>query len=301
MSILKILLSTYNGEKYLKQQLDSLLSQTYKNFEIIARDDGSQDKTLEILQSYNISIIDSKENLGAKGSFGALLEYAIQNSASDYFMFCDQDDVWHPEKISRTIEKMQQVEALYPHQAVLVHTDLSVVDRDLRMLHNSFWKYQNIDPTKDSLNGLILHNTVTGCTTMINRPLAQIVKNIPQEAIMHDWWISLTASAFGRIGYVDKPLMFYRQHGANDTGAKNYGWKHIIDRFLSRPKLDKYIIQANAFYTLFSDQMTIEQRKIFEDLSHWDNLGFWAKRRLIIKHRLWKNGAIRNIGLMVFA
>ncbi|MDP3465118.1 MAG: hypothetical protein Q8R86_05045, partial [Sulfuricurvum sp.] len=121
------------------------------------------------------------------------------------------------------------------------------------------------------------------------------------QAIMHDWWISLTASAFGHIATVNQPTILYRQHGANDTGAKNYGWRHIINRFASRPRLDKYMIQANAFYAHFGDQMNTQHREIFEDLSHWDDLGFWAKRRLIIKHQLWKNGFIRNIGLMVFA
>ena len=104
-----ILLSAYNGSKYIKEQLDSIFNQTYKNIEIIVRDDGSSDNTIEILKSYNIKPIDTKINLGAMGSFEELLKYALQNSNSDYFMFCDQDDVWDTKKVEKTLAKMEEM------------------------------------------------------------------------------------------------------------------------------------------------------------------------------------------------
>ncbi len=129
---------------------------------------------------------------------------------AEYIMFCDQDDVWKNDKIEKTLAKMQSMEQTYPHRPILIHSDLSVVDRELHLLHKSYWIYQHIDPSKDAINRLIFHNTVTGCTMMINRKLAQKAKVIPDEAIMHDWWIVMVASVFGHIGYIDEPLIFYR-------------------------------------------------------------------------------------------
>ena len=147
-----ILLSTYNGEKYIKQQLDSLFSQTYKDFEIIVRDDKSMDNTLEILKSFDIKLVDSTQNLGAKKSFASLLEYAIQNSDAEYFMFCDQDDIWEKDKIEKTLKKMEEMGSEFGNVPLLVHTDLKVVDEKLNILSASMWKYQNINPSSNSLS-----------------------------------------------------------------------------------------------------------------------------------------------------
>ena len=204
-----ILLTTYNGARYLKQQIDSLLNQTYKNFEIIARDDGSSDNSFEILMSYDIKTLESIKNIGAKGSFGTLLEYAVQNSDSEYFMFCDQDDVWENDKIEKTFTKMLEMEKSNPGTPLLAHTDLKVVDERLVSIADSFWKYQNIDPKKDSLNRLLMQNTITGCTMMINRKLAELALPVPKECIMHDWWIGLVASVFGRIDVIKVSSKIY--------------------------------------------------------------------------------------------
>ncbi len=150
MKKINILLSTYNGSKYLKEQLDSLLSQTYKDIEIIVRDDGSSDDTLDILKSYDIKLLETKQNLGAMGSFAELLSYAVANSDSEYFMFCDQDDVWNSQKIEKTLEKMQGMEEKFGDIPLLVHTDLEVVDEELNTINSSFMKYQNINPKKIS-------------------------------------------------------------------------------------------------------------------------------------------------------
>ena len=111
MNKIIILLSTYNGAKYLKNQIDSLASQTYDDFRIIARDDGSSDESLAILKLYDkIEIVDSRQNLGAKGSFAELLEYAVEHTDGEFFMFCDQDDVWKNDKIEKTLAKIQEMQ-----------------------------------------------------------------------------------------------------------------------------------------------------------------------------------------------
>jgi glycosyltransferase involved in cell wall biosynthesis len=303
--MIAICLSTYNGSQFLHEQLDSLVSQNCNDFSIIARDDGSSDQSYEILKQFAknssipIELLEDQTNLGVKKSFELLMYHALEMGA-EYIMFCDQDDVWHPNKVSKTMAMMQQMESSAPNPSILVHSDVSVVDRDLVILHNSFWKFQHIDPAKDALNRLLLHNTVTGCTTMINRALALKVSNIPNEAVMHDWWSALVASAFGQIGYIDEPLMLYRQHGGNDTGAKKYGLGYWLDRLLKKPSLDKYVVQAGAFLEIYRNELSQEQRAMLEDFSILNQKNWFQRRLVLIKYGIFKNGWIRNIGLMVF-
>ena len=299
MNKILILLSTYNGSSYLKNQLDSLMSQSYKDFEIIARDDGSNDDTIEILKSYGVKLLESERNLGAKGSFTELLKNAVQNSDSEYFMFCDQDDVWKEDKIEKTVEKMKDLEAIYTDTPILVHSDLKVVDENLKVLDDSLWKFQHIDPKRDAINHLLLHNVVTGCTMMINRRLAKMVTNIPKEAIMHDWWIAMVANSFGKIGFVDEPLMLYRQHNSNDTGAKNYGIGYFIKKFLQKQDFSKYTLQARKFFEVYGDKLDKSTQEMLEKFSHLEKMNWLQKRVFLVKHKIFKNGIVRNIGLMV--
>lgn len=226
-----ILLPTYNGEIYLSQQLDSLLSQSYSNFIIVSRDDSSDDKSLEVMQRYaekfpeHFHVLNSDGvNLGACGNFSFLMQYVLANKealglGNAYMMFCDQDDVWKPNKIEENLNAMQNQETLSPGAPVLVHSDLEVVDSKLHPLADSLFKYQKISSKRNSVWRLLILNTVTGCTAMINEALATLASPIPSAAIMHDWWIALVASGLGKIVTIDEPLVCYRQHDANTLGA----------------------------------------------------------------------------------
>lgn len=303
---ISIVLSTYNGKKYLQKQLDSLESQTDTEFELIIRDDGSVDKTYDLLNNFvkssslHVKILPKNTNSGVKKSFEFLAREAIE-SGSSYIMFCDQDDIWNADKVEKTLQKMQELENLYPNTPLLVHTDLQVVDEDLNLLANSFWHYQNIDPTKDSLNRALMQNVVTGCTMMINRKLALLSLPIADEAIMHDWWIALVAAQFGHIGYIDDQTMQYRQHGTNDTGAKNYGWGYFIKKFRERPSLDRYVTQAEKFLYMYEDKLDDNSKEMLLVLKDFNSYSKFKKIKVIIKYKLWKNGFIRNIGLLVNA
>ena len=299
MSKIVILLSTYNGAKYLQNQVASLKNQTFKEFEIIARDDGSSDDSLDILQSYDFKILESQGNIGVKASFSTLLEYALENSEAEYFMFCDQDDEWLSDKVEKTVAKMKELEDIYTQTPILVHSDLKVVDENLKVLDDSLWKFQHIDPSRDAINHLLLHNVVTGCTIMINRRLATMVTNIPKEVIMHDWWMAIVASSFGKIGFVDEPLMLYRQHSSNDTGAKNYGISYFTKKFLEKQDFLKYTLQARKFFEVYGEKLDKSTQEMIENFSYLEKMNWLEKRVLLVKHKIFKNGLMRNIGLML--
>jgi len=294
-----ILLSTYNGEKYLKEQLDSLYKQTYKNIKIIVRDDGSTDKTLDILQSYDVCLLKSNGNIGVKRSFSLLLEYAIENTNADYFMFCDQDDVWKEDKVEKTLAKMEELEQQCKNIPILVHTDLVLVNEKLEVIHPSFWEHEYIIPGINSFNRLLMQNTITGCTVMINRKLAQFSLPISEEIIMHDWWIGLVASKFGKIDFVKNPLILYRQHANNSIGAQTFTLEHIVNKIFEKDIMSKNIIQAKAFLNQYRDRLDKDTIAILEEFTDIESKSFLQKRTIFLKYKLLKQGFLRNIGLLV--
>lgn len=309
MEKIVILLSTFNGEKYLQQQLNSLFEQTYKNFEIIARDDISTDNTLSILKSFNIRTIESNENLGAKKSFIELLKYTFENTDADYFMFCDQDDIWKKDKIEKTFIKMKEIEKESQFKPILVHTNLEVVDSELKNISDSLWEYEQILPQYNSFNRLIMQNTITGCTVMINRELAAKSLFVPTSAIMHDWWIGLVASCFGQIHYLNNSTIYYRQHENNTIGAKNRKVniiKHFLGAFKSLLKnsderylndLNINLLQAESFLKNYKDDIDEQTRKMLESFINIKSYGFIKKRIVIFKYKLYKQRFIDNISL----
>lgn len=223
--MIDILISTYNGEKYLNQLLDSLLNQSYSNFKILLRDDGSNDNTLNLINYYanlhpklQLNLDFESTNIGVVKSFEKLLRH----STSDYIMFCDQDDVWLPDKIERTLNIMQKYEEEYADDPILIHTDLTVVDRNLNIIHESFWKYSRINPELlSNLSYLGVCNAVTGCTCMINKKAKEICLPFSEHALMHDSWLALIISKKGQIAFINEPTILYRQHDKNKIGAQS--------------------------------------------------------------------------------
>jgi len=232
-----ILLATYNGQAYLKDQIDSILAQSCQDWQLLIRDDGSIDDTINVIEDYQrqypdkIKIItDSVNHLGAKLNFGELLKH----TQSDYIMFCDQDDVWLPQKIDVTLNAMRMAEKSYPNKPIMVHSDSIVVNANLKKIADSKWAYEKIWPRKDDdLNRIVLQNVATGCTIMINRKAKNVSLPIPKDAIMHDWWIALKVAEHGKIIYTPDKLVLYRQHSNNLVGAKE-ATKWNIRAFLGR-------------------------------------------------------------------
>jgi glycosyltransferase involved in cell wall biosynthesis len=305
-----ILLSTYNGGAFLKQQLDSLFNQTYCGFEVFVRDDGSSDDTLQILSTYNVTLLPDTNNLGAKRSFEALLNYATEHSSAEYFMFCDQDDVWHEDKVEKTYLKMKSLEQQHGDMPLLVHTDLEVVDEALNTIAPSMWQYEYTLPEKNSLNRLLIQNTITGCTAMINRSLAEKCLRIPDAAIMHDWWMGLVASQFGEIGYIENAAIKYRQHGKNSIGAKGFKvniLRHILGLIVGLVFRDQSYLkgmqvnfdQARSFLEVFQGELDDSSKALLTDFITLGEKSFFQRRIVIYRHRLLKQGFLRNLTLFI--
>jgi rhamnosyltransferase len=165
-------------------------------------------------------VLPAGARLGVIGNFGALLQHA-HRSGAEYVFSSDQDDVWQPTKLSRSLDLMARLEAEHGRDTpLLVHSDLAVVDQALRPLHPSFLRYQGIQNEEaDPLEVLLVQNYVTGCASLLNRPLLALALPIPACCIMHDWWIAQCAAARGAIGFIPDPTILYRQHGANQIGA----------------------------------------------------------------------------------
>lgn len=248
-----ILMSTYNGEKYLSEQIESIIKQTYDNWELFIRDDGSDDKTQEIIRYYsesfgNIHFINDN-NIQNKGVVGSFMEL-LQSVKADYYMFSDQDDYWKSEKVQKTLKLMlSEKDQSVP---LCVHTDLQIVNKDLQsdgLMNGSFvWH---------SFLYLMFSNCVTGCTMMINDPLKKMIdfKQVNQ-IYMHDWWIALIASVFGKILYLNEPTILYRQHEGNVVGeAEKSKLKRFFNRQMDVENMLNVFSISNKFKCVYGENL----------------------------------------------
>lgn len=301
-----VLLATYNGEAYLHVLMESLLHQTYKPHKIIVRDDGSKDRTRDILQDYAekypslMKLLPVGTGQGSTTNFSELLK----QSTSDYVMFADQDDLWIPEKIELTMEKMEELERENGTACpLLVHTDLIVADQELKPVNPSFWNYAKLLPKECStLNRLLVQNVVTGCTLMMNRALVDLVQPISPQTIQHDWWIALVAAAFGKIDVVEQPTIYYRQHSTNAVGAKKFNiFSSIVNRLCVKKEIrqdyrTRNYNQALAFGQHYGDRLDNKQRELVA--AYCETVKFARKfKRLYLTFRygFYKNGFSRNV------
>lgn len=225
-------MATYNGEKYIEDQLSSILSQSYTDWSLYIRDDGSTDSTCKILESYasqynNIHLIKDDDRLGPKISFIRMLE----NVDSVYYMFADQDDYWLVDKIRLFVEEIEKLK--YEKKPVIVCSDLKVVDEKLNLICPSFWEFSGFKI--DEFNNFTFHwfwNNINGCSMMINQEVKQIALPVPKEAFMHDSWIVLSTLAHnGIVIPIQKSTMLYRQHQCNSVGARHDNALHYITDF----------------------------------------------------------------------
>lgn len=266
-----VALATYNGANYLPQLLDSLDQQTLRPTEIIVCDDGSTDQTLAVLEDYGrrlpITILTNGQPLGVVRNF----QKAVAHCQGDYIAFCDQDDVWLPQKLACSAQLLNDIDGPQP---AMVFTDLRVVDENLDLIANSYWQHRKLAPAKETFASLIYGNFVTGCTMLINRPMAIEVARMPNTVLMHDFWISCVAYGIGQCRFVSEPTILYRQHTTNvttnDVVTMRTRWKRLITLLTNNQEAAQFLMpeigQAREFIRLYDGQLTPLNKKALNQL-----------------------------------
>lgn len=248
-----ILLATYNGEKFLKDQIDSIVQQTVDDWILHIRDDGSTDRTSSIIerytQQYPSKVVFHKDglHLGACQSFLQLLRLAH----GDYYMFCDQDDVWLPNKIDLTLSKMKQEEEKFI-APILIHTDMTVVDSSLNEIASSFWKQMRLLPQYNTYYDLLACHNANGCTIMLNEQAKTETLRASDTAPMHDIWAALAVSAHenGVVTYIEDKTMLYRQHANNVIGSRNTSISTLLKKIVNIRTIVMYIWDSPKRYAM---------------------------------------------------
>jgi len=299
MSIAKlhILLSTYNGETYLEELLESVLGQSYPSIQLHVRDDGSTDSTVSILQRYEAKdkrvSVELGSNIGVQASFYSLLESVTDTTG--YFAFCDQDDIWDPQKLEVAVNKIQASE--HP-DAALYFSRLSCVNSRNEHLYDT-----EIPRDPDLFNALV-QNSAIGCTCVFGNHLRRdFLRGDPAHMIMHDWWLYLCAASNGVLIYDAVPRIRYRQH-ENTATPREPGISRLKNRFrglLSRlgdseAGLES-LHQANHFFATYPDCHPMLRATLEELNSSHGISGFLRRLKFILKTRLHRNNRLETLAL----
>ena len=322
-----VLLCTYNGAAYVRAQLQSILDQTVQDLHVVVSDDGSTDETLSIVEAMaaahpgRITILRQDPPTGsAQRHFLKLLVERAYDMA-DYIMLSDQDDVWLPDKVEKTLARMQADEAACraageAHASILVHCDSRIVDRALREIAPSFVAYQKMTPSRCQLQQLLVQNNVVGGALMMNRALAERITEIPAHCVMHDQWIALIASAFGHIDFVPESLYLYRQHGDNVLGAgKGSRIMEILGRFgigrkdgKTKAEMDAHsqgvyremFLQAECFRSCFDAELSAQQKHLLDEFTAIPKRNRFGKICTILRYGFTYNLFHRTVGECLF-
>lgn len=267
--LFNVLLSSYNGGKFLKPQIDSVLNQQNVLIILTIRDDGSSDTlTREVLRSYEADPrvkIDWGSNIGVARSFFQLLKNSEQ---ADFYAFCDQDDVWFEDKLARAAAKLAE----HPPGPLLYCSRKIYTDTELNPIGTS-----SLCPKTVTVANAVVENIATGCTSVFNPQLRDLALKTTSlnDIYMHDWWLCLLGSAFGSIIFDEKPSIYYRQHGSNQVGATPNYFIRLLQRIKrvlrGKSKNDiSWLNQARAFKKQYGDLLTPKQIHFFDNLDNYD-------------------------------
>lgn len=276
-----ILMATYNGEKYLKEQIDSILNQTDQDFRLLISDDCSDDNTRQILNEYvekdsRVVVFLQAKNLGVVKNFEFLME-KVENEA---FMFSDQDDIWQKDKIEKSVKKMEET------ACDLVYSDLEVVNQELEILYKSYWKLKGfIKKVKkyNNFQSLYLNNYITGSTMLVKSKWLEKILPLPHKSnyILHDYWTALIVSKFGKMAYLKEPHVKYRQHVDNKIGSKKKSneiedFEEMRDLFIKVKKdhFKTFMQNAEVFEDEHIEALNKKSYEYFENLKHVKKANF---------------------------
>ena len=273
-------MATFNGADYIREQLDSLLNQTYRHWRLIVHDDGSTDGTVGIVNEYcrrdprMMLLTDGISNLGAACNYLHLLN----GTNADLYLFCDQDDVWLPHKMERMVDVISPIK-----QPALVYAN-GYYYRSGRVVSQ---RTTTIHP-RTLRDSLFFNSGIQGCSVIVNAQLIALLKPFPEVVAMHDHLLTMAAVAFGKIRYIDEVLTWYRQHERNVTGNQQFGYYTKIRSFFTnnRPVIDAVHFKANKhFYDRYRELLDDEQRMLFGAYFQYAGIrSIWGRVLIVIKN-----------------
>lgn len=305
----EVLLATYNGERFLREQVDSILGQSYADVRVTARDDGSADGTVAILEEYErrfpgrFRVVRDAASArgGAKWNFIRLLEL----STAPYVCLADQDDVWKRDKVRDSMGAMMELRERHGDDVpLLVFSDLEVVDDELRPIHPSFWTVTRIAPGNiHRLQRLVTQNVLTGCTAMLNRRLAKLAVRMPEDVFMHDGWIAVIASAMGAAAYLNEPTVLYRQHERNVVGVQKPKPAALVPRWrfhdLRREQWERSEQQAAALLRTMRDELPERSVRLLEAYSACETSPYRLRRVWnLLRYGFFVNAVRPNLAML---
>ena len=316
MPTVDIVLSVYNGQQYIGEQIRSIQAQTHEEWRLWIRDDGSTDGTHTVIEE--LAAADTRirlhspdgKQLGVSLAFSWLLERLPEDA--QYVACSDADDVWLPDKIARTHRALCQAEKEDPGP-ILVHTDMRVVDSELDTISPSLWRHLGIEPEPTKLERLIVQNVVTGPTILMNRDLLARVVPIPAEVTNHDWWIALVAAGVGRIVTLSDTTVLYRRHSGNHTAASHAGkvrlgrivaesWKVLGRTSQLRWWLAATGRHAELCHARFGSELPPMVSRFLQEYAEIPRLGFLRRKLRVLRLRaLPEHGMARNVALLLRA
>ena len=299
-----VLIATYNGERFLAEQIESILKQTWQDFRILIHDDGSTDKTVEIIDEfvsrYPDKMIRMKDTVKC-GSAVKNFMHLSQYSEADYIMYCDQDDYWLPNKIELTLAKMQELETKAGKDIpILVFSTYALADENLKLLSYKE-KNMQIASCHLELSRLVVQNYVTGCLMMVNKRLLTLAGEYHEGILMHDWWFALIASAMGEICHIKDVTMLYRQHtdnvvGAIDVKSFRYRWARVKDKNTKNMKF-LYKAQMQLFLNRFQEYLNEDTVKVIDNfLAIYEEKSKLKRVYKLLKGNYTKSDFVRVVG-----
>lgn len=292
MSKVIVVMSTYNGEKYLERQLDSIFSQEGVEVLVYVRDDGSTDNTKEILKRYkkerqqNRLSYSLEDNVGWQRSF---LKALAEAPDGDFYAFSDQDDIWFPNKLCRCVEELEKHDRTRP---LMVHHDRKRVDADLNLLPDTSVK---LDRPLNYQHAVIAE--MQGCAMVINRAAKDLATRYkPKVKVPHDQWVNTVCYYFGEIYSIKEPLICHIQYGTNTSSAGNArgGQWYRLKALLSGKNV--YDNVADDLLTGYADLLSNKQRKFLIRLRDY-KYNIYYRVRLLVSPYFRRNSGIGTIGL----
>ena len=297
--MISIAMCSYNGEKYIKEQIDSILNQTYTDFELVITDDGSSDKTIDIIHEYQkidsrIKLYENEENLGFVKNF----EKAISLCSGDYIALADQDDFWKRNKLEVFSKEIGE--------NVMIYSDAILMDENSKLIKGG---KELIRPENNLVSGhnnkaFLLTNCVSGNTIMFKKELVEHILPIPEDISFHDIWIAFIASSLGSITFTDKSMTYYRRYSDQITSTRVKDYSGFLDRFKKKEKIrldearviarDLQIMLDSGFIVESEDKIIVNM--LIDHYRNYANIFYNKKLFKLLKANKNKIFAIRKPG-----